>query len=71
MSPSGHPASTRKPTAVETIQPHPLKSRLRTLYETNTARLAALQPWIDSYNHQRPHTALDGLTPSQPLRQQR
>lgn len=35
------------------------------LYETNTARLAALQPWVDSYNHQRPHTALDGLTPSQ------
>ena len=35
------------------------------LYETNTARLAALQPWVDSYNHERPHTALDGLTPSQ------
>jgi len=35
------------------------------LYETNTARLAALQPWVDSYNFERPHTALDGLTPSQ------
>jgi transposase InsO family protein len=35
------------------------------LYETNAARLAELQTWVDSYNYQRPHTALAGLTPSQ------
>jgi hypothetical protein len=35
------------------------------LDEINTARLAALQPWVDSYNFERPHTAVAGLTPSQ------
>ena len=32
-------------------------------YETNDERLAALGPWVDHYNHHRPHTALGGLTP--------
>ena len=32
-------------------------------YETNNERLLALGPWVDHYNHQRPHTALGGLTP--------
>jgi transposase InsO family protein len=33
------------------------------LYRSNGARLAALSPWIDTYNRRRPHTALGGLPP--------
>lgn len=33
------------------------------LYRSNGARLAALPPWIDTYNRRRPHTALGGLPP--------
>ena len=36
-------------------------------YETNDERLAALDPWVDHYNHHRPHTALGGLTPMEVL----
>ena len=33
------------------------------LFLSNEARSAALGPWVDSYNAQRPHTAIGGLTP--------
>jgi transposase InsO family protein len=33
------------------------------LYRSNGARLAALPPWIHTYNRSRPHTALGGLPP--------
>jgi transposase InsO family protein len=33
------------------------------LYRTNTERRRAFTRWLRSYNHRRPHTALDGLTP--------
>jgi len=33
------------------------------LYRSNGARLAALPRFIETYNHQRPHTALGGLAP--------
>jgi transposase InsO family protein len=36
-------------------------------YASNEERLAALQPFVDHYNHGRPHTALRGLTPMQAL----
>jgi transposase InsO family protein len=32
-------------------------------YHTNAERLAALADWVDSYNHERTHTALAGRTP--------
>ena len=32
-------------------------------YSSNDARLEALSPWLDHYNHNRAHTALDGQTP--------
>jgi transposase InsO family protein len=32
-------------------------------YASNEERLAALDPWVDQYNHHRPHTALGGLSP--------
>lgn len=32
-------------------------------YDSNSERLAALPDWLDFYNHERPHTALLGLTP--------
>jgi hypothetical protein len=32
-------------------------------FPTNDARLLALAPWLDGYNHNRSHTALNGLTP--------
>jgi transposase InsO family protein len=32
-------------------------------YRSNAERLAAFQPYVDHYNHHRPHTALRGLTP--------
>jgi transposase InsO family protein len=32
------------------------------LYQTNTQRRRAFTRWLRSYNHQRPHTSLDGLT---------
>jgi len=37
------------------------------LFTSNAARLAALGPWVDSYNANRPHTAIGGLTPLQRL----
>jgi transposase InsO family protein len=33
------------------------------LYRSNTERSRAFAGWLRFYNHQRPHTALDGLTP--------
>lgn len=33
------------------------------LYHANAERLAALPCGLDFYNHERPHTALQGLTP--------
>lgn len=41
----------------------------KTLFTTNDQRLDALGPWLDSYNSERPHTAIGGLTPLQRLRQ--
>ena len=32
-------------------------------YRSNAERLSALPGWLDFYNHERPHTALRGLTP--------
>lgn len=37
------------------------------LFTSNAARSAALGPWVDSYNADRPHTAIGGLTPLQRL----
>jgi transposase InsO family protein len=37
------------------------------LFLTNEARSAALGPWVDSYNADRPHTAIGGLSPIQRL----
>ena len=36
-------------------------------YHANAARRAALPAWLHAYNHQRPHTGLDGRTPAQRL----
>jgi transposase InsO family protein len=33
------------------------------LYRSNSERCRALTRWLRIYNHHRPHTALDGLTP--------
>jgi transposase InsO family protein len=33
------------------------------LYHSNADRRRALTRWLRFYNHRRPHTALDGLTP--------
>jgi transposase InsO family protein len=33
------------------------------LYRSNGTRLAALRPWLETYNRHRPHTALGGLPP--------
>jgi transposase InsO family protein len=33
------------------------------LYRSNNERRQALSRWLRSYNHRRPHTSLDGLTP--------
>jgi transposase InsO family protein len=33
------------------------------LYRSNTERRRAFRRWLRSYNHRRPHTALDGLAP--------
>ena len=33
------------------------------LYRSNHERRAAFRRWLRFYNHRRPHTALDGLTP--------
>jgi transposase InsO family protein len=33
------------------------------LYHSNTERRRAFNRWLRFYNHRRPHTALDGLTP--------
>lgn len=43
----------------------------KTLFTSNAERLSALELWLDSYNAERPHTAIGGLTPLQRLRQQR
>jgi len=36
-------------------------------FTSNTERAAALQPWLESYNTTRPHTALGGLPPTSRL----
>jgi transposase InsO family protein len=41
----------------------------KTLFTSNSDRLAALTPWVASYNLERPHTAIGGLTPLQRIRQ--
>jgi transposase InsO family protein len=33
------------------------------LYHSNAERRRAFARWLRFYNHRRPHTALDGLTP--------
>ena len=33
------------------------------LYRSNTERRRAFTRWLRLYNHRRPHTSLDGLTP--------
>ena len=33
------------------------------LYRSNAERSRAFARWLRSYNHRRPHTSLDGLTP--------
>jgi transposase InsO family protein len=33
------------------------------LYRSNDERRRAFTRWLRSYNHRRPHTSLDGLTP--------
>ncbi len=33
------------------------------LYRSNAERRRAFTSWLRSYNHRRPHTSLDGLTP--------
>jgi transposase InsO family protein len=33
------------------------------LYRSNNERRQALSRWLRFYNHRRPHTSLDGLTP--------
>ena len=33
------------------------------LYHSNAERRRALASWLRLYNHRRPHTSLDGLTP--------
>jgi transposase InsO family protein len=43
----------------------------KTLFTSNEQRLDALVPWLDTYNSNRPHTAIGGLSPLQRLRQQR
>ena len=37
------------------------------LYRSNAARLRTLPAWLTTYNHHRPHTALDGLVPMRVL----
>jgi transposase len=39
----------------------------KTLFTSNDQRTAQLGPWIDSYNAERNHTAIGGLTPLQRL----
>jgi transposase InsO family protein len=33
------------------------------LYHSNAERRRAFTRWLRFYNHRRPHTSLDGLTP--------
>ncbi|HRK18608.1 MAG TPA: integrase core domain-containing protein [Hyphomicrobiaceae bacterium] len=35
----------------------------RTPYQTSAERTRAMQPWVTSYNHSRPHSALRGQSP--------
>jgi transposase InsO family protein len=37
------------------------------MYPSNDERLLALGPWLEEYNHRRPHTTLGGKTPMQVL----
>jgi transposase InsO family protein len=32
-------------------------------YQTSAERTNAMQPWIETYNHSRPHSALNGKPP--------
>jgi transposase InsO family protein len=43
----------------------------KSLFTSNEQRLDALGPWLESYNSDRPHTAIGGLAPLKRLRQQR
>jgi transposase InsO family protein len=36
-------------------------------HTSNQRRLDAIPPWLDAYNHHRPHRALDGQSPMQLL----
>jgi transposase InsO family protein len=33
------------------------------MYLSNDERIRALRPWLEEYDHRRPHTALEGRTP--------
>ena len=35
----------------------------KTFYPSETARLAALPPWLHQYNHHRPHSAIGKVAP--------
>ena len=35
----------------------------RNAYQTSDQRTQAMTPWITSYNHSRPHSALGGIPP--------
>jgi transposase InsO family protein len=37
------------------------------LYRSNSARLASLPRWLETYNHSRPHTAISGRPPASRL----
>jgi transposase InsO family protein len=39
----------------------------RQVFTSNADRTAALQPWVESYNTHRPHTALKGQPPASRL----
>jgi transposase InsO family protein len=43
--------------------PHLTLTRYGRLYHSNTERHRSFTRWLRFYNHQRPHTSLDGLTP--------
>lgn len=56
----GHVA--RNDTAIETER----RAAPRT-YESDADRAASYPAWLHLYDHHRPHTGIDGLTPAQPV----